>query len=95
MTPTVKQIVDKYLAAQKEYEFEEVEVQIGTSSDIRCFKKVFDFKQDGEKIQFYYRDFDKDNFGRDENGHPTIIYYTNHADLCGKVVSKIERVWNA
>lgn len=79
---------------EQKYEYDEVEVQLGESKEIRCFKKVTNFKQTASigTIEFDYRDFDPENTKRNANGEIEFQYYTSHAELYGRVVSKIRRV---
>lgn len=76
------------------YEFEKIEIQLGDTKDIRTFKKISNFTQTGPigTIEFYYRDFDPKNIKRNAKGEMELQYFTYHAKLYGRVVSKIKRV---
>jgi hypothetical protein len=78
----------------EKYEFEKVEVQLGDTKELRTFKKVSNLKQSGSigTIEFNYRDLDLNCIEKKANGEYEYQYFTCHAELYGRVVSKIKRV---
>jgi len=70
----------------QDYDFDELEVQLGYSKEIRGFKNVSEFKQNGMDIEFYYEGFDPDSWEGNK-----FTKFRSHAELHGKVVSRIRR----
>jgi len=67
-------------------DYDEIEVQLGNSSEFRCFKNVTGFIEKDGVLEFNFEDIDLKSW----NG---VDYrsFTSRAEIIGTVVSKIKR----